>query len=182
MSTWSLTYQQSVSKRYHSDKHFSELLPTRWRQKSTGIDMEQNYVTVTLSIIRFNFDWNILSVAFYASAHAQREVSGLQNARSQKILFFVKACAKEVPPRGRRDDMTPPMTVRSKNRRGSTSVRGWIRSPHISGGRRWLSSRQLRGGTDRRMDSSTTDFTSFHKFDKSLNNDYLLLYCKLNFI
>ena len=26
-------------------------LPTRWRQKSTGIDMEQNYVTVTLCII-----------------------------------------------------------------------------------------------------------------------------------
>ena len=23
--------------------------------------------------------------------------------------------------------------------------------------------------------------TRFHKFDKSLNNDYLLLYCKLNF-
>jgi len=37
-------------KRYHSDKHFSEFLPTRWRQKSTGIDMEQNYVTVTLCI------------------------------------------------------------------------------------------------------------------------------------
>jgi len=24
MSIWSLTYQQSVFKRYHSDKHFSE--------------------------------------------------------------------------------------------------------------------------------------------------------------
>jgi len=35
MSTWSLTYQQSVFKRYHSDKYFSEFLPTRWRQKST---------------------------------------------------------------------------------------------------------------------------------------------------
>ena len=34
-------------KRYHSDKHLSEFLPTRWRQKSTGIDMEQSYVTVT---------------------------------------------------------------------------------------------------------------------------------------
>ena len=45
-----LTYQQSVFKRYHSDKHFLEFLPTRWRQKSTGIDMEQNYVTVTLCI------------------------------------------------------------------------------------------------------------------------------------
>jgi len=48
MSTRSLTYQQSVFKRYHSDKHLSEFSPTRWRQKSTGIDMEQNYVTVTL--------------------------------------------------------------------------------------------------------------------------------------
>ena len=37
-------------KRYHNDKHFPEFLPTRWRQKSTGIDMEQNYVTVILSI------------------------------------------------------------------------------------------------------------------------------------
>jgi len=34
--------------RYHSGKHFSEFLPTRWLQKSTGIDMEQNYVTVTV--------------------------------------------------------------------------------------------------------------------------------------
>ena len=49
MSMWSLTYQQSVFKRYHSDKHFSVLL-TRWRQKSTGIDMKQNYVIVTLCV------------------------------------------------------------------------------------------------------------------------------------
>jgi len=35
--------------RYHGDERLS-VLPTRWRQKSTGIDMEQNYVAVTLSI------------------------------------------------------------------------------------------------------------------------------------
>jgi len=40
--------EQSVFKRYHSDKHLSEVLPTRWRQKSAGTDMEQNYITVTL--------------------------------------------------------------------------------------------------------------------------------------
>jgi len=34
-------YRQSVFNRYHSGKHFPEFLPTRWRQKSTGIDMEQ---------------------------------------------------------------------------------------------------------------------------------------------
>ena len=45
---WSPTYQQSVFKRYHSDKHFSEFLPTRWRQKYTRVNVEQNYVTVTL--------------------------------------------------------------------------------------------------------------------------------------
>jgi len=47
-----------------------------------------------------------------------------------------------------------------KNRGGSTSVRGRIRSPHISGCRRWLNCRQpacllprqLRRGTDRRTD------------------------------
>jgi len=48
MSIRSLTYRQSVFKHYHSDKHLSEFLPTRWRQKSTGKDMGQNYVTVTL--------------------------------------------------------------------------------------------------------------------------------------
>jgi len=36
----------------------------------------------------------------------------------------------------------PPMALRSNNRGGSTSVRGRVRSPHISGGRRWLSCRQ----------------------------------------
>ena len=30
---------------------FIRVLPTRWRQKSTGIDMEQNYVSVTLSFL-----------------------------------------------------------------------------------------------------------------------------------
>ena len=50
MSIRSLTYKQNVFKSYHSDKRFSEFLPTRWRQKSTGIDMKQNYVTVTQCI------------------------------------------------------------------------------------------------------------------------------------
>jgi len=48
MFIWSLTYQQSVFKRYHSDKNLSEFLSTRWQQKSTGTDMEQNYVTVCI--------------------------------------------------------------------------------------------------------------------------------------
>jgi len=47
---WSLTHQHSIFQRYHSDKHFSELLPIRRRQKSTGIDMEQNDVAGSLCI------------------------------------------------------------------------------------------------------------------------------------
>jgi len=33
--------------------NISEFLPTRWWQKSTGIDMEQNYVTVTLCAVQW---------------------------------------------------------------------------------------------------------------------------------
>jgi len=32
------------TKRYNSDKYFSEFLPTRWRQKSAGVDIKENYV------------------------------------------------------------------------------------------------------------------------------------------
>jgi len=50
-----MTYQQIVFKRYHSDKRFSEFLPTRWQQKSTATNMEQNYVTVILCIVDKDF-------------------------------------------------------------------------------------------------------------------------------
>jgi len=45
-------------KRYHNDKHFSKFLPTRRRQKSAGIDMEQKtYITVTLCIRARHFSF-----------------------------------------------------------------------------------------------------------------------------
>jgi len=43
-----LLTKHRLFKRYHTDKHVSQILPTRWRQKSTGINMEQNCVNVTL--------------------------------------------------------------------------------------------------------------------------------------
>ena len=46
-------HDDCVFKRYHIDEHFSEFLPTRWRQKSTSTDMERNYVVVTLCIDAF---------------------------------------------------------------------------------------------------------------------------------
>jgi len=42
MSTWSL------------NKTFLRVLPTRWRRKPAGIDMERNYVTVNLCIAVWN--------------------------------------------------------------------------------------------------------------------------------
>ena len=53
--TWICTYQQSVFKRYHSNRILS-VLPTRWRRKTAGIDMKQNYVTVTLRILLATVD------------------------------------------------------------------------------------------------------------------------------
>jgi len=50
MPVRSLTYQQSIFKRYHNSQRqtFLTVLPTRWRQKSTDIDTEQNCDTVTI--------------------------------------------------------------------------------------------------------------------------------------
>ena len=64
-----LTYQQSKFNRYHCSKHFSELaLPTRWRRKPAGTDMERNHVTVFLCIIVPNVEAAIFTARCYASA------------------------------------------------------------------------------------------------------------------
>ena len=48
MSVWSLTRQQRAFKRQWQT--FLGVLPTRWRRKPAGTDMDRNYVTVTLCI------------------------------------------------------------------------------------------------------------------------------------
>jgi len=48
MSIRSVTYQQSVFKRYHSDKHFSEFLPTRWWRKRAGTKLRHCHRMYTL--------------------------------------------------------------------------------------------------------------------------------------
>jgi len=48
MSTWSLTYQQSVFKQYHSYKHLSEFYPQDGAENQLAT--ERNYVIVTLCI------------------------------------------------------------------------------------------------------------------------------------
>jgi len=43
-------HADNAYKRYHSDKHLSEFLPRIWRQISFAIDMEQNYMYVTVTL------------------------------------------------------------------------------------------------------------------------------------
>jgi len=50
MSLWSLTDQQSVFKQYHSMR----VLSTKWRKIPACIDMERNYITVTLYIMWYS--------------------------------------------------------------------------------------------------------------------------------
>ena len=61
MSAWSLTDQQSVFKRCHSNKH---ILPTRWRRKPAGVDMELNYATVSLRMSKSTTDIHVWLQAF----------------------------------------------------------------------------------------------------------------------
>jgi len=51
MSTSSLTYQQSISKHYHSGKHFSEL----YLHGGGKNQLEQNYVTAALCVCVGNY-------------------------------------------------------------------------------------------------------------------------------
>jgi len=49
MSIGSLTYEQSVFKHCRSDKHLSQFYLQDGGKNSLGVDMELNYVTVTVS-------------------------------------------------------------------------------------------------------------------------------------
>jgi len=55
MSICSLTTNQVYLSAITVTNISQEFIPTRWLRKSTGIDIEQNYVTVTLCILRA--DW-----------------------------------------------------------------------------------------------------------------------------
>ena len=111
---------------------------------------------------------------------ASPHVSSLNYARSHKVSL-----------RGRRDDMPPPpMAVRSKNRGGSTSVHGRVRSSHISGGRRWISCRQpaclclgscAMGQTDRRTDRAILKCPQDAGHNKLSIHLYSLMFYRLTF-
>jgi len=61
----------------------------------------------------------------------------------------------KLSPRGRRDDMPPPADI-SSTRGGSTSVRGRVCSPHMSGGRPAAGSQRAYSlGWDRQTDGQT---------------------------
>ena len=67
MSIWSLTYQQSVFKRYRKEKFFLQIFTYKMAAKSTGIDVEQNYVTVTLWIYRVGQKSKLLILSKYVN-------------------------------------------------------------------------------------------------------------------
>ena len=90
MSIRSLTYQQRIFKRYHTDKHFSEFSPTRRRQKSTDIDMEQIYVTVTLCILRRSCFWHCYTV-YAQKLHLKRVKVNLNWELTLKFHKYAKA-------------------------------------------------------------------------------------------
>ena len=55
MSIWLLTYKQSVFKRYKVTHISQSFYIQDGEKKSTGIDMEQNYVTVIPCITNYFF-------------------------------------------------------------------------------------------------------------------------------
>jgi len=59
-----------------------KVLPTRWRAKSTGIDREQNYVTVTLCI-----DWVIIQI-LYATPSARVKINKYKCCTFTFILLY----------------------------------------------------------------------------------------------
>ena len=73
------------------------------------------------------------------------EKEGIKSGMKERVRSVPRSgneCEQVIAPwkGAERDDMPP--ADGSSTRGGSTSVRGRVRSPHISGGRRWLSYRQ----------------------------------------
>jgi len=83
---------KSLFKRHHSDKHLSEFLPTRWRQKSTGTDTEQNYVTVTLYMLYWGSAFPHLAVLLVGRVNRKyftirwRRTDGRTNGSTAQFL------------------------------------------------------------------------------------------------
>ena len=88
-------------------------------------------------------------------ARVDRDTAQTKSPSTTKHCSVLHECSTEIPPpphicprpntrhrppRGR--ETICPAADGSSARGGSTSVRGRVRSPHISGGRRWLSCRQ----------------------------------------
>jgi len=108
------------------------------------------------------FSRSTMSAWTSSTLNALHTASEQQSCRSCRTVNTVDHCRfNKVSPRGRRDDIPQPMAVRRrhyrfaanqafrvspwiKNRGGftCTSLHGRVRSPHISGGRRWLCCRQ----------------------------------------
>jgi len=97
MSTRSLNCQQRVFKRYHS-----RVLPTRWRRKPAGLDVNWHYVTVALCIGRRTRQHSQTPVVFLPFCTLQQSFASnctlvLRRSRflhptTNKIHLFVRSC------------------------------------------------------------------------------------------
>jgi len=94
-------------KRILALSQWQTVLPTRWRQKSTGIDMEQNYVTVTLCIARTRRGSKIKVIGqckgfwlwlWLANTVGRFDLDHLSTCRTARTLRFVHCVQKKVNP------------------------------------------------------------------------------------
>jgi len=97
MSRRSLNCQQRVFKRYHS-----RVLPTRWRRKPAGLDVNWHYVTVTVCRpigrrTRQHSQTPIVFLPFCSSLLLQTARSSLEGVvflhpTTNKIHLFLRSC------------------------------------------------------------------------------------------
>jgi len=92
------TCQQSVFKLYHGDKHFSKVLPTRWRQKLTDVDREQNHVNAVTLCIRTTSGVSLIFLALAAATSAHRVVV-LQRRTARELNFSATPHVRQSPQR-----------------------------------------------------------------------------------
>ena len=90
--------------------------------------------------------WSLALIATPHKPSRRRQLNTALSCTSAARKFHLRRTSapdpntRYRPPRGR--ETICPAADGSSARGGSTSVRGRVRSPHISGGRRWLSCRQ----------------------------------------
>ena len=128
-------------------------LPKTVTRRRRGCDLNPGPTVPESSTLKAKFHYTSLiyctlftdhqTVVIHSSRDVFFQFSTLSRACGSCVVHREPAIETRYRTGARGDTISPPpMTVRFKNRGGSTSVRGRVRSPHMSGSRRWLSCRQ----------------------------------------